>query len=65
MKVALAAESIVTEVTHGFYIWILQSMAAIELRFKLSNIRIVFADQKITPTVLEFYEVESLEVDQK
>jgi hypothetical protein len=58
MKVAVAAESIVTEETHGFYIWILQSMAAIEPRFKLSDIRIVFADQKITPTVLQDLGIE-------
>jgi hypothetical protein len=38
MKVAVAAESIVTEETHEFYIWILQSMADIEPRFELANI---------------------------
>ena len=58
MKVAVAAESIVTEETHGFYIWILQSMAAIEPRFQLSKIRIIFADQKITPTVLQDLGIE-------
>jgi hypothetical protein len=52
MKVAVAAESIVTEETHGFYIWILQSMTFIEPRFLLSDIRLIFADQKITGTVL-------------
>ena len=30
MKVALAAESIVIEENHGFYIWIIKSMAEIE-----------------------------------
>ena len=53
MKVAVAAESIVTEETHEFYIWILQSMAEIEPRFELANIRIVFADQKLTDTILQ------------
>jgi hypothetical protein len=58
MKVAVAAESIVTEETHEFYIWILQSMTSIEPRFQLSNIRLVFADQKITPTVLHDLGIE-------
>ncbi len=54
MKVAVAADSIVTKETHGFYIWILKSMAFIEICFKLSDICIIFADQnKITPTVLQ------------
>ena len=35
MKVAVAAESIVTEETHVFYIWILQSMA--ERSWKLTR----------------------------
>ncbi len=58
MKVAVAAESIVTEETHEFYIWILQSMTSIEPRFQLSDIRLVFADQKITPTVLHDLGIE-------
>jgi hypothetical protein len=53
MKVALAAESIVIEENHGFYIWIIKSMAEIEPRFILSDIAIIFADQKITTTVLQ------------
>jgi hypothetical protein len=53
MKVALAAESIVTEETHEFCLWILRSMVEIEPRFELSNIQIIFADQKITPTMLQ------------
>jgi hypothetical protein len=58
MKVALAAESIVTEETHEFYLWILRSMVEIEPRFKLSNIQIIFADQKITPTILQDLGIE-------
>ncbi len=58
MKVAVAAESIVTEETHEFYIWILQSMTSIEPRFQLSDIWLVFADQKITPTVLHDLGIE-------
>jgi hypothetical protein len=42
-----------TEETHEFYIWILKSMAEIEPRFELANIRIVFADQKLTDTILQ------------
>ena len=53
MKVAVAAESIVTEETHWFYIWIIKSMAKIEPQFILSDIDIIFADQKITSTVLQ------------
>ena len=53
MKVAVAAKSIVTKETHEFYIWILQLMAEIEPRFELTNIRIVFADQKLTDTILQ------------
>jgi hypothetical protein len=53
MKVALAAESIVTEETHEFYIWILKSMVEIEPRFELANVRLVFADQKLTDTILQ------------
>ena len=53
MKVAVAAESIVTEETHWFYIWIIKSMAKIEPWFILSDIDIIFADQKITSTVLQ------------
>ena len=53
MKVAVAAESIVTEETHEFYIWIIRLMVEIEPRFLLSNIKIIFANQKITPTVLQ------------
>jgi hypothetical protein len=53
MKVAVAAESIVTEETHEFYVWILKSMAEIEPRFQLANTRIVFADQKLTDAILQ------------
>jgi hypothetical protein len=53
MKVAVAAKSIVTKVNHKFYIWILQSMTSIEPHFQLSDIQLVFADQKITPTILQ------------
>jgi hypothetical protein len=53
MKAALAAGSIVTEETHGFYIWIIKSMAKIEPQFILSDIAIIFGDQKITDTVLQ------------
>ena len=59
MKVAVAAESFVTEETHEFYIWIIQSMASIEPRFELSNIRIIFADQKLTPTILHELGIQS------
>ena len=59
MKVAVAAESIVTEENHEYYVWILQCMVDIEPRFQLSNIRIIFADQKITPTVLQDLGIES------
>ena len=59
MKVAVAAESIVTEETHEFYIWIIQSMASIEPHFLLSNIRIMFADQKLTTTILHELGIES------
>ena len=58
MKVAVAAESIVTEETHGFYIWLICSMVEIERHFLLSNIKIIFADQKITPTVLHDLGIE-------
>jgi hypothetical protein len=53
MKVAVAAKSIVNEETNEFYIWILKSMAEIEPRFQLANTRIVFADQKLTDTILQ------------
>jgi hypothetical protein len=53
MKVAVAAESIVTEETHEFCVWILKSMAEIEPRFQLANMRIVFADQKLTDAILQ------------
>jgi hypothetical protein len=59
MKVAVAAESIVTEETHEYYIWILQCMVEIEPRFQLCNVRLIFADQKITPTVLNELGIES------
>ena len=59
MKVAVAAESIVTEETHEYYIWILQCMVQIEPRFQLCDVRIIFADQKITPTVLNKLGIES------
>jgi hypothetical protein len=59
MKVDVAAESIVMEETlHEFYLWILWSMVAIEPHFKLSNIQIIFADQKITPTILQDLGIE-------
>jgi hypothetical protein len=48
MKVAVAAESIVREENHEYYVWILQCMAKIEPCFELSNVWIIFADQKIT-----------------
>jgi hypothetical protein len=57
-KVAVVADSIVTEETHEFYIWILQSMTSIEPRFKLSDICLIFANQKITPTVLQDLGIE-------
>jgi hypothetical protein len=53
MKVAVAAESIVTKETHEFCVWILKSMAEIEPRFQLANMRVVFADQKLTDTILQ------------
>jgi hypothetical protein len=37
---------------HEFYIWILQPMTSIEPCFKLLDICLIFADQKITPSVL-------------
>ena len=39
MKVAVAAESIVTEENHEYYVWILMCMANIEPRFELSNVQ--------------------------
>jgi hypothetical protein len=59
MKVAVAAESIVTEENHEYYVWILMCMVDIEPRFQLSDIRIIFADQKITPTVLHDLGIEA------
>jgi hypothetical protein len=53
MKVAVAAKSIITKERHEFYIWIIQSMTSIEPHFQLSDIQLIFADQKITPTVLQ------------
>jgi hypothetical protein len=52
MKITVTAESIVTEETHEFYVWILQSMTSIEPCFTLLDIYLIFAEQKITPTVL-------------
>jgi hypothetical protein len=54
MKVAVAAESIVTEENHEYYVWILRCMVEIEPQFQLCNVRIIFANQKITPTGLFF-----------
>jgi hypothetical protein len=59
MKLVVAVESIVTEETHEFYIWILQAMAEIVPRFQLSNILIIFADQMLTDTVLEELRITS------
>jgi hypothetical protein len=58
MKVTVAAESIITKETHKFYIWILQSMTSIEPHFQLSDIQLIFADQKITPAVLQDLGIE-------
>jgi hypothetical protein len=58
IKAAVPAESIVTKETHEFYIWILQSMTSIEPCLKLSDISLIFADQKITPTVLHDLVIE-------
>jgi hypothetical protein len=60
MKVAVISISIVTEETHEFYIWILQCMVAIEPCFELANIWIIFADQKLTPTILEELRIQSI-----
>ena len=59
MKVAVIAESIVTEETHEFYIWIIRCIVDIEPRFHLNNINIIFADQKLTPSILEELGIES------
>jgi hypothetical protein len=44
MKVAVVAKFIVTQETYKVYIWIFQYIA---------NIWIIFANQKLTPTILE------------
>jgi hypothetical protein len=60
MKVAVAAESIVTEETHEFYVWILHSMTSIQPRFKLLDVHLIFANQEITPTVLQDLGIEDI-----
>jgi hypothetical protein len=59
MKGSVAAESIVKEENHKYYVWILRCMVEIEPWFQLCNVGIIFADQKITPTVLQDLGIES------
>ena len=52
MKVRVGAESLLVEESNEMYVWVLQAMAEMETSFRLSNIKIVFGDQKISTTIL-------------
>ena len=46
-KVAQGAEALVIQESINMYTWIIKEMNCLEPRFKLSNIKFIFADQKI------------------
>ena len=46
-------ESVIIEESNEGYEWILKAMADIERNFIISNIRLMFADKKITPMLLQ------------
>jgi hypothetical protein len=52
MKVCLGAESLVVEESLITYKWVLESMCEMEPSFHLTEIRIIFGDQLITPGLL-------------
>jgi len=52
LKIGLVAESIVIAEDLDTYAWILRSMSEMEPRWKLADIRVIFGDQFITPTLL-------------
>jgi hypothetical protein len=47
MKVAVAAESIVIEENHEYYVWILHCMVEIEPGFQLCNVHIIFLIRRL------------------
>ncbi len=51
-KVHTCAESICIEENNRVYAWIVQSMCAIESRFNILDLRIIYADQLISDAVL-------------
>jgi hypothetical protein len=51
-KVQTCAESICIEESNNVYTWIMKSMFEIESRFKISDIRLIYANQLISNTVL-------------
>lgn len=53
MKVRVACESICCEESHKLYAWVLEEMTKMEPRFQLPNLRLIFADQLITISLLE------------
>ena len=52
MKVDTCAESLATGYTITLYVWIFQIMSEIEPRWKLSQIKLIFADNSITDKLL-------------
>ena len=57
-KVGTVCESIVTGETLSFYVWILKMMEETEPTWKLSNIKIIFADNFIAEELLSSLGIE-------
>ena len=58
MKVATTCEALTITEDHDMYSWILRSQADMEPRWKLSDIKIIFADQRITQKLLNTLKIE-------
>ena len=57
-KLCLPTECINIEETNENYAWVFMMMKEIEPRFMLENIKIIFADQKVTTTLLKLLKIK-------
>ena len=58
-ELRLGCECIIFTESNPTYQWILKNMSLIEPRFKLTEIKIIFADQKVTTTLLKSLGIKS------
>ena len=58
MKIAVTCEALAITEDLETYSWILRSQADMEPRWKLSDLKIIFGDQRITTTLLNMLKIE-------